>query len=38
MNNYWDITGEENQLPPLPNEIIIESLQDNNLEVINQNK
>ena len=27
MNNYWNITGEEeNQLPSLPNEIIIESL------------
>lgn len=25
MNNYWDITGEEGQLPLLPEEIIIES-------------
>lgn len=24
MNNYWDITGEDGQLPPLPLEITIE--------------
>lgn len=24
MNDYWNITGEEDQLPPLPEEIIIE--------------
>lgn len=24
MNTYWDITGEPDQLVPLPNEIIIE--------------
>lgn len=24
MNTYWDITGEQDQLAPLPNEIIIE--------------
>lgn len=26
MNTYWDITEEENQLPPLPNEVIIDDL------------
>lgn len=26
MNDYWNITGEEGQLPPLPNEIIIDDL------------
>lgn len=25
MNDFWNITGEEDQLPPLPKEITIES-------------
>ena len=25
MSNFWNITGEEDQLPPLPEEITIES-------------
>lgn len=26
VNDYFNITGEENQLPPLPEEIIIDDL------------